>query len=113
MTLNWKRPIGVEKAVFSRSGSVTSTCHYPEAGSTHPTCRQCAGVVEHRHGLRHSACGNQRGTEVTRPSFAPVQQVNSKARMRARSRRIPTSVPLGGGAAVALWAEPHPFRCGV
>ncbi|KRX51499.1 hypothetical protein T09_8887 [Trichinella sp. T9] len=34
MTLNWKRPIGVEKAVFSRSGSATSTCQYPEARSS-------------------------------------------------------------------------------
>ncbi|KRX54274.1 hypothetical protein T09_9141 [Trichinella sp. T9] len=31
MTLNWNRPIGVEKAVFSRSGSATSTSQYPEA----------------------------------------------------------------------------------
>ncbi|KRZ81905.1 hypothetical protein T08_5605 [Trichinella sp. T8] len=34
MTLNWKRPIGVEKAVFSRSGSATSTSQYPEARSS-------------------------------------------------------------------------------
>ncbi|KRX13094.1 hypothetical protein T07_11096 [Trichinella nelsoni] len=34
MTLNWKKPIGVEKAVFSRSGSATSTCQYPEARSS-------------------------------------------------------------------------------
>ncbi|KRZ79543.1 hypothetical protein T10_1688 [Trichinella papuae] len=33
MTLKWKRPIGVE-AVFSRSGSATSTCQYPEARSS-------------------------------------------------------------------------------
>ncbi|KRY00390.1 hypothetical protein T12_2688 [Trichinella patagoniensis] len=48
MTLNWKRPIGVEKAVFSRSGSATSTCQYPEARS----CQRVQRVVNAREWLR-------------------------------------------------------------
>ncbi|KRY88675.1 hypothetical protein T4D_11049 [Trichinella pseudospiralis] len=95
----WKRPIIVGKAVFSQSGLAASTWQYLEVRfsvlnhwnpASASKCRQCTEEVEHRRGSRRSACGNQRRTGVTRPSFAPVHPVNnSKARMQARSRQIP------------------------